>query len=568
MRLFTYSWPKEGICREPELYYRITAHGPEGGSVSPEYLAPGGFSLRIRKGAVVSFDTYFNCFSYAKYREYTRVQKITAVLNLYGSALLRLMALRKQSDGSIAREILTEREVHTQELTAIRLDYDFSSDSSQGYYYTEIAGLEEVCCSGGFWETPVLEPPNPVKMAVVICTFKREYYLYRNMARVERDILGLEGPESIKDKVKFFIIDNGKTIPPDRWNGEHIRVFPNKNYGGSGGFTRGIIEAYRRRDEFTHVLLMDDDIVFDPETLVKTVRFLTVARPEHRDLCIGGSMLLQEVPFMQHEAGGLWDGMRYRSAKHGLDLRQWDAVLENERKESVDYQAWWYMCMPLAIVTQYGLPLPLFVNSDDVEYGIRTKEKVEILNGIGVWHPNFRFKDSMPLVYYRRRNSLVVTALHRPRRDLPGQWFCIVYSALSVVYAVLVHLVFQRYTAAEFSLRAVQDFLKGPDFFLNTDEEELHKQLSARAAKIYTDEELKKQGANSSLARKVLHYNAAGRGGFIKVWVLSFRLLFICIKMLCRYPGAVRSYWERINELTGFEFWCKHLDVPLGNLAA
>jgi hypothetical protein len=183
-----------------------------------------------------------------------------------------------------------------------------------------------------------------------------------------------------------------------------------------------------------------------------------------------------------------------------------------------------------------------------------------------------------------------------------------------------VHLIFQRYAAAEFLLQAVQDFLKGPDFFLQTDEEERHKQLSARAAKIHTDEELRKQGtafkrikcstarkrpakilvllqlyflprffykkeltvvdtvryriADFSRAGKVLHYNVAGRGGFVteiskkKVWVLSFRLLFICVKMLCLYPCVARSYRERITELTGFKFWCKHLDVPLGNLVA
>jgi hypothetical protein len=78
--------------------------------------------------------------------------------------------------------------------------------------------------------------------------------------------------------------------------------------------------------------------------------------------------------------------------------------------------------------------------------------------------------------------------------------------------------------------------------------------------------------ADFSRVRKVLHYNAAGRGGFVteiskkKVWALSFRLLFMCIKMLCLYPGAARSYRERMNELTGFEFWCKHLGVSLENL--
>jgi hypothetical protein len=212
----------------------------------------------------------------------------------------------------------------------------------------------------------------------------------------------------------------------------------------------------------------------------------------------------------------------------------------------------------------------------------------------------------MLLAYYIQRNHLVVNVLHRPRVGLLGQWFCIVRSVLGQV-------VLQRYTAAEFVLQAVQDFLKGPDFFLNTNEEAFHKQLSARAPKICTDEELKKQGVafkrikrgtswristgilvllqlyflprlfykkdlivvdiamNSSVAfsraGKVLHYNVAERTGFVtevskkKVWALSLMLLLVFVKMLCLYSGVARSYRERIGELTGFEFWCKHLGV-------
>lgn len=611
MKIFSYRWPKEGVCQEQELYYRIVSYGTGEGFTTMENIPQDGVSLRITKDAVVSFDTYFNCFSYAKYREYTSINKIIAVLNLKGSALVRLIALREQNDGSISREILKEQEIHTQGFKEIRLDYDFSSDDTQGYYYTEVAGLEDVYCSGGFWEAPECEAPDRVKIAVIICTYKREYYLYRNMAMVERDIFGIEAPDSIRDSVSFFIIDNGKTIPPDRWNGEHIRVFPNKNYGGSGGFTRGIIEACRRRDEFTHFLLMDDDIVFDAETLVKTVRFLAVLRPEHRDLCLGGSMLRLDMSFLQHEAGGLYDGRKDRPIKNNLDLRRWDAVLENEIKNKhMDYQAWFYMCMPLSTADIYKLPLPFFVNSDDIEYGIRAIKKLELINGIGVWHQYFSFKYSMSLVYYVQRNRLVVNALHRPRMGLLRQWFIIVYYTLT-------QLIRQRYIAAEFVLQAAQDFLKGPDFFLNMNEEELHKQLSARAEKFYTDEELKKQGvainktkykmflgtsgqkliailillqlyflprfffrknfmvvdiysnkpADFSRAGKVLHYNTYERKGFVtelskkKIWILSFRSVAIFVKMLCFYPRVARSYRERIGELTSFEFWCKHLGI-------
>jgi GT2 family glycosyltransferase len=614
MRLFNYRWPKAGICQEQELYYRIASYGEGGACASAEGIPRGGIALHITKGAVVSFDTYFNCFSYAKYREYTWVNKTTAVLILKGSALVRLIAVREQNNGDISREILGEQEIHTQGFAEVRLDYDFSSDTSHGYYYTEITGFEDVYCSGGFWEAAECSTASRVKIAVVICTYKREFFLYRNMAMVERDILGFEGPESIKDSVGFFIVDNGKTIPPDRWSGEKIQVFPNKNYGGSGGFTRGIIEAYRRRDEFTHFLLMDDDIIFDAETLVKTVRFLAVLRPEHNDLCLGGSMLRLDIPFLQYEAGGHWNGLKVENVKHGLDLRRWESVMANEIKDAhIDFQAWWYICMPLLTVDDYGLPLPFFINSDDIEYGIRAIKKLEILNGIGVWHQFWNCKYSMSLMYYMQRNQIIVNILHRSRIGLFRQWFYL-------AYFVLHQLIIQRYTAAELVFQAARDFLKGPDFFLNTNEEELHKALTAQLTKNYTDEELKKQGVvfnrikymisqkrqgsrstailvllqlfflprffykkdfivvdisgykftDFSRAQKVLHYNTYERSGFIteiskrKIWALILKLLAVLIKMLFRYPGLARAYRERIDELTGFDFWCKHLGI--GNI--
>ncbi|WP_027205229.1 hypothetical protein [Butyrivibrio fibrisolvens] len=43
-----------------------------------------------------------------------------------------------------------------------------------------------------------------------------------------------------------------------------IKVIPNANTGGTGGFSRGMMEAIDRKDALglTHLLMMDDDAVF------------------------------------------------------------------------------------------------------------------------------------------------------------------------------------------------------------------------------------------------------------------------------------------------------------------
>lgn len=48
-----------------------------------------------------------------------------------------------------------------------------------------------------------------------------------------------------------------------------VHVVKNKNAGGAGGFTRGLIEILKRPDRggITHALLMDDDVVVDTASM-------------------------------------------------------------------------------------------------------------------------------------------------------------------------------------------------------------------------------------------------------------------------------------------------------------
>lgn len=153
---------------------------------------------------------------------------------------------------------------------------------------------------------------QPVKIAAVICTYKREDYVQRNLRHLRETVLAQPQAE-IARHLEVFVVDNGQTLRRDEVESLGIRLFPNKNLGGSGGFARGIIEALRRREEFSHVLLMDDDILLESNVLVKTIRFLQIVRSEHQDLAIGGSMLRLDDMAVQHEAGGKWTGLTVKS---------------------------------------------------------------------------------------------------------------------------------------------------------------------------------------------------------------------------------------------------------------
>lgn len=84
-------------------------------------------------------------------------------------------------------------------------------------------------------------------------------------------------------------MDNGNTLT-DHAFPEFVRYIPNKNCGGAGGFTRGMLEAVKLK-KFTHVILMDDDIFLEPEVLERTRCFLSVLKKEYEDAELAGSLL-------------------------------------------------------------------------------------------------------------------------------------------------------------------------------------------------------------------------------------------------------------------------------------
>ena len=85
----------------------------------------------------------------------------------------------------------------------------------------------------------------------------------------------------------MLISDNAKTLDPEKIIGDtpYIQINPNRNVGGVGGFTRGIIEAMKMQSskDISHVLLMDDDAVIQPHSLEVNYVFLSLLKEEYKD---------------------------------------------------------------------------------------------------------------------------------------------------------------------------------------------------------------------------------------------------------------------------------------------
>lgn len=455
--------------------------------------------LEIKSGDEVSFDTYFNLFSHSKYFEYCEIEKISLFLRASGSYSVNFY--HKNVDGSESLILQTQCEKDAE------INLDLTDTPKNGFVFFKLTARSDVVLKfGGYYAEPKFFRDD-VKIGGVICTFKREEFVRRNISGVEKFMT--ENPEW-KDKIHFFVSDNAKTL--DLKSNDFYTIIPNKNLGGSGGFTRGMTEVMKDKT-FTHFLLTDDDISFDCRTLVKTYNLICALSPKYRDATVGGSMLILEKPYIQHEMGGFFNGLKISAGNSGADLSDVKNLIKNETPLKADYNAWWYCCMPVEYAFKNGLPLPLFIKCDDVEYGIRCITNLILMNGIGIWHQDFSAKYNPTLEYYITRNELLVNALH-----FKGHF----KASLKFLFFLFRQLTLKRYFCAKLILQAHEDFFKGPDFFNDTDMEELNKKIMSSHPQYYDINSLASEYAFSEDEIEKLRNFEKQPSGLMKKALLGF----------------------------------------------
>jgi len=491
--------PRPGICRETALFYRPSQDDCPRLEPDTQRLV---FSCR---GGACDFSAYFNTFSFAKWQKYTTADCVRLCLLLKGDFQVRLLAYaqpRAEEVGDFSAAVLDTRSVSGDGETPVCLACE--PDPSCALLGFSLTALSENAVFCGGWYEAEVETGDlrDVDLAVNICTFKREPFLLRNLATLDREILS--NPDSeLCGHLQVFVSDNGRTLPWDQLSGEKVHVVPNKNLGGVGGFTRGLLEILGQSSfPATHVIMMDDDIVIETEALFRTYSFLRCRRAEYEDLFVGGAMLRLDRPRIQHESGGLWNVGRIHPLKQDLDLGILKNCVCNEEEEDAEYNAWWYCCIPMQFVREDNLPCPYFIHCDDAEYGIRNTRALALLNGICVWHEPFDTKYSSFLSYYDLRNMLYTNVLHYPE-----------YGSAAFLKVLFHHVTAElfryRYLDAKLQLRAVRDFCEGSAFLLHTDGEQLHKEIMAAGYKAVPAEELPCPADAADYARSLTETESA-----------------------------------------------------------
>jgi len=400
--------------------------------------------LVFKASGQVQFDTFFNSLSVGVWKKHCKLQDLHLVIQGSGKFLLRCGLNRADHPARTLVQQIIDLQAGEDTVVAINCWQKLVD----GMLFFNLLALEDGAITGGYYATTT-PPANPVKMGIVITHFNRKQYVLPAIARVREQLLN---DPRYQDNISLTVIDNSQNISRDEAQG--ITLIPNKNLGGSGGFTRGLLHLIDE-GSFTHCLFMDDDASCEVESIRRCYHLLQFALTER--FAVSGVLMRELEPYRLHEKGGAF-GKGGRPLKEGLDLQLVDHLLYAEKEDTkTDYGAWWFFAFNINDVQ--NLAFPFFVRGDDIQFSMQNDFSICTLNGIGCWGDDFWYKEG-PLTRYlsARSNLLLMLIFGKAERST-------LLKAISKVFCDSLYS--YNYASAKAARLALEHFCLGPQFWID-----------------------------------------------------------------------------------------------------
>ena len=444
-------FPRADIFQPDELYFRT-----DGKVCAAER------EVRLTVGQTCRTDTYFNAFDAEFWRGSTDLKTVDVSVEAEGRLHVDLIAYDKRPrEGKTGRgRIVATATIEGGAAKVFRNVplADLGLKAVLGFVADGDAALRRITFS------TEEEPCRKAKLAMAVCTFKREDFVLPNIERWRRELFE---DEEWRGRFRLFVIDNGNTL--EQGDDGDVKIVHNVNSGGSGGFTRGMMLA-EEDETCTHLLLMDDDLVLHSGVLKRAWLVCRYIRP---NVCVNATMLrLDQDMCTQNERGA---GVSPKSAKKvwallkiadlNKDARDFSSVFREDDDGIPLYGGWWWWMCPLDAwrKDKVGYSFPYFLKNDDAEFNFRLIDrgyKVTFPAGLAVWHQPFFAKQSPVMCYFWMRNNLIFAAQRGVKLAEPFRFF----------FAMLRLLLIRHYESAEVAMRGAEDFLEGPEYCISRHE--------------------------------------------------------------------------------------------------
>ncbi len=427
--------------------------------LDPSIMA-GRHSAFLAEGSSVSFGTYFNAFPASYWRRWTVATSVRLSVTLDAPATVTVY--KSNARGIQQRVDLLDAETGTS-----TFDLTLAPFGDGGWYWFDLfAKSGDVRLVSADWSVEQPESVSQGTASIGITTFNRPDYCVAQLERLGADPVLAE----LVDRI--YVVDQGTQLVEEQDGfdsaaevlGERLRVVRQGNLGGSGGFARGMYETLQA-NESTYVLLLDDDIVSEPEGIARAIAFADFAR---KPTLVGGHMFSIYEKSVLHTYGEkvnpfrfFWGPVSGTDEAHSFANYSLRSTAWLHRRVDVDFNGWWMCLIPTSVVREIGLSLPVFIKWDDSEFGLRAREAgypTVSLPGAAVWHVPWTDKDDTIdwQAYYHQRNRWLAALLYSPYErggSLPRESFQVDVK----------HLLSLQYSAVDLRLRALEDLLSGPE---------------------------------------------------------------------------------------------------------
>ena len=433
-------------------------------------------SCVIPEHQTISFGTYFNAFPASYWRRWADLDTVRLSLRVRGNGKVTIFRSTSKGMSWPEQNIVFEGD-GTHELSA---DLPLAPFIDGGWYWFEVLAFSgnDVVIEDGDWSAETIKDRRG-RVSIGITTFNRPEFCVDQIRTLgEHDRL-LE----ILDAV--YVVDQGNQRIQDhpefeeyaKGLGDKLHVIEQGNLGGSGGFSRAMYETLQA-DESDYLLLLDDDVICEPEGIIRGATFADLAR---QPILVGGHMFSIFVRSVLHTWGEavakyrwMWGPAPNTYHGHDFGATPLAATPWLHRRVDVDYNGWWMCLIPVAALKKIGLALPMFIKWDDADFGLRAGEQgfpTVSLPGVAVWHVPWHEKDDTIdwQAYFHERNRLLSALLHSPYKRggrLPRESFEV----------VLKHALAMQYSPAEMILEAIEDLLEGP--------QHMHRDIATKITKL------------------------------------------------------------------------------------
>ena len=412
----------------------------------------------------VSLCTFFNAFPGSYWQRWTKVRKVRFSTELTGEGTVILMKSNARGLASPVAKI----EHRGTTASSYSVDIPLSGMLDGGYLWAELRsdGATPFTVANACWSVPAQDRIMPAdsKLSIAITTFNRAPYCHNQLKAIA-------GEPALRERLDtVYCIDQGTDLVRDQPGfvdtaadlGDQLTYLRQGNLGGSGGFTRGMVETLKAGSS-AYALMLDDDAISEPESIVRAINFADYTK---RPTIVGGGMFHIDNRTVLRTLGEHWNA---HTNMHGpLIGRPYDHDFAQQplsdspdwhQRIETDYNAWWMCLIPTKVIREIGLPMPVFIKHDDVEFGLRARSagyRTVSLPGVTVWHQAWHDKDPMRTweCYFVLRNFWI-QALRRFDKPNPSFLKEMVAGDINIGCKL-------TYSAMKLRNMAMRDLLAGP----------------------------------------------------------------------------------------------------------